>query len=249
MTIKKTLTNAVKWVGNEAWEKINIVGTWHELKELGLKHGKRFFCVALVWELVEDVLFPYISWKMGVPELIPFFLIMHFEPLVYPAFFWFFRMYDRSRGLEPWEPDRQAQSSYWRSAGKVAMYNLASAGWLAAILMSLQRSPKIIAVYVALMIAFGFIHERIWHDSNFGINDADVVHVKRTISKTLTYSIVSTTILGSLLRVSFGTISWHVLFVCQVISLMLYMTFEGIWSRSSWGLAPVSRPPAAPQIA
>lgn len=75
----------ISWLLKEAWEKINIVATWRTIKALGKKYGKRFFWAALIWEIIEDVVFPFISWKMGVPELIPVFLILHFEPIVYPA--------------------------------------------------------------------------------------------------------------------------------------------------------------------
>jgi hypothetical protein len=242
----KTIVRALRWLVGEAWEKINVFETWKTLLQIGKKHGRRFFVFAVIWELIEDVLFPFISWKCGMPALIPFFLVMHFEPLVYPAAFWAFRMYDRVQGREPWEPDRGAQSSNWRSAGKVAVVGVAGTGWYVAILLSLGYSPKILMVFVGLMAAFGFIHERIWHDSNFGIGDngagdPDHVFFRRVCAKTATYALVSTTILTSLFKVAFSAIPWHVILACQGTGLCMYFVFEAVWARSKWGVATVSR--------
>jgi len=238
----KDLKLILLWVIGKVWEKVNFPAAYRELKALGKKHGKRFFWVALLWEIIEDVVFPFISWKMGVPELIPLFLIMHFEPIVYPAFFWGFRMYDRAKGREPWEPDRSAQSSYWRSVSKVVVYKLAVAGWFVAILLKLGLSPWALVAYVGLMTAFGFIHERIWHDSNYGIRMDDSVAAKRVIGKALTYLVVSTMTLYPLLRASFQVTPWKALLACQVAGLVLYLVLEAVWSRSVWGVTPVEAP-------
>lgn len=235
----KDLKRILLWVLGEAWEKINFPAVYRELKELGKKHGKRFFWAALVWELIEDVVFPFLSWLMGVPELIPLFLIMHFEPIAYPAIFWGFRMYDRAKGREPWEPDRSAQSSYWRSAGKVVVFQLAVAGWFVAILLQFNPSPRALVAYIALMSAFGFVHERIWHDSNYGIRADDSVEPKRVFAKALTYLIVSTMTLYPLLRASFSTVPWKALLACQSVGLALYLVLEAVWARSDWGVSPV----------
>ncbi len=247
----KTFVRAFRWLLGEAWEKINVVGTAKELWALGKKHGMRFFIVAVLWELIEDVLFPILAIKAGMPALVPFFLVMHFEPLVYPAFFWAFRMWDRSQGREPWDPDRPAHSSYWRSAGKISVYMVAASGWYMSILTSLGHSPKIVFIFIALMGAFGFIHERIWHDSNYGIGDngqgdPDHVFFRRVFAKTATYTVISTTILGSLLKVFAGSVPWGVLASCQLMGLGLYLVFEAVWARSKWGVATTSRPSPVP---
>ncbi len=243
----KTIVRALRWFVGEAWEKINIRAKWREIKAEGAKHGLRFVIFAVLWECIEDILFPYLAIHFGMPALAPFFLVMHFEPLVYPAALWAFRMWDRKQGRVPWEPDRGAQSSNLRSAGKVGVVGVAGTGWYVAILLSLGYSPKILIVFVGLMAAFGFVHERIWHDSNYGIGDngiGDLDHVffRRVVAKTVTYAIVSTTILASLFRVSFGAVPWHVILACQGTGLALYFVFESVWARSRWGVAPVSKP-------
>ena len=230
----------IHWVLTEAWEKINIPGAYRGLRELGAKHGKRFFWAAVIWELIEDVVFPFIAWKCGMPELIPLFLVLHFEPIVYPAFFWGFRMYDRMNGREPWEPDRANQSSYWRSAAKVLVYKLAIGGWFVAILLRLGLSPWAIGAYVGLMSAFGFVHERIWHDSNYGIrSEDDGVELKRIVAKAVTYRLISTMVLYPLLRAFFGAVPWLALLACQGTGFVLYVVLEAVWARSGWGVAPV----------
>lgn len=224
----------IRWLINEAYEKINVPGAYRKLKELGAKHGRRFFIAALLWEIVEDVVFPFISWRMGVPELIPLFLVLHFEPIVYPVFFWGFRMWDRAKGREPWEPERSAQSAYWRSVAKVMAFQLAAAGWL-----SHMIPWKPLAVFVGLTTAFGFVHERIWHDANFGILPDDSVQAKRTLGKTGTYLLVSTMTLYPLLRVAGASPIWKPLFLAQGVVGLLYVILEAVWAKSAWGVTPV----------
>lgn len=230
---------AIRWALGEVWEKINVVAAYRELVKLGKKHGRRFFWAALVWELIEDGLFPLLSWWAGVPELIPLFLIFHFEPIAYPAIFWGFRMYDRARGREPWEPDRSVQSSYWRSVGKVVVYKLAITGWFVAILLHFNLSPKALAAYVGLMTLFGFIHERIWHDTNFGIRQDDTVQFKRTLAKATTYRLVSSMMMYTLLKALLGHEPWVPLLSCQALGFVIYLSLESIWSKSGWGVLPV----------
>jgi uncharacterized membrane protein len=220
------------WVLKEVWEKINFPETYRGIKALGKKHGKRFFWVALIWELIEDLLFPYISWRMGVPELIPVFLILHFEPVVYPAFFWGFKMWDRYQGKEPWDPNRPVHSSYWRSALKVAVFQIAIMGWLS------QVIPwKPLAIFTALITLFGFIHERIWHDTNYGIAEDDSVQFKRTAGKTGTYLLVTTMNLFPLLRVFEIPSLWKTLLIAQVMNGVMYFLLEKVWAKSLWGIA------------
>jgi len=128
------ITKAIRWAAGEVWEKVNVVGTWRTLKAAGQKYGRRFLVAAVIWEIIEDVVFPVLSWWFGVPELIPIFLIFHFEVITWPIFFWAFRTYDRIRGREAWEPERPAMSSHWRSAVKVGVYLMAMTGWMWAFL-------------------------------------------------------------------------------------------------------------------
>lgn len=221
----------IRWLLKEAWEKINLVATYREIKRLGKKYGKRFFWAAILWEIVEDVVFPYVSWRMGVPELIPVFLVLHFEPIVYPAFFWGFRVWDRVHGREPWEPDRSAASSHWRSVLKVLTFQLAVTGWLSHVI-----AWKPLVVFTILTSFFGFIHERIWHDSNYGIEPNDDVHPKRTVGKLLTYLLLTTFTLFPLLRVSGSTSILKSLLAAQGITGFLYLVLERVWSRSMWGV-------------
>ncbi len=229
------------WAINEAWEKINIPGIYRELKALGAKHGKRFFWAALIWELIEDVLFPFISWLAGMPELIPLFLILHFEPIAYPIIFFGFRLYDRANGKIPWEPNRSAQSTYWRTLLKTVVYQVSVAGWLVAILLGLNLSPKILIAYLSLMFCFDFVHSRIWHDSNYGIRTDDTVEYKRIGAKTFTYLFISTATLYPMLRVAFGAIPWLVLCACQGIAFIVYLILESVWAHSALGIASTAK--------
>lgn len=226
-------------IAEEILEKVNIVETWRELKARGKKHGTRFFVAALIWEIIEDVVFPFIAWKLGVPGLIPVFLVLHFEPVVYPIFFWAFRTWDRTQGREPWEPNRPAQSSSIRSAAKATLYEVAVAGWYAAILLGNGLSPWILGAYLALMAAFGFVHERIWHDENYGIDRDDSVMPRRVIAKTCTYTVASTMTMGPLLRATFGHNPWSTILACQVTGALLYAAFEAVWAKNRWGITPV----------
>jgi hypothetical protein len=232
----KTILTALRWVVSQVWDKINFVAVYRELKELGKKHGRRFFWAALIWELIEDGLFPLISWIMGVPELIPLFLILHFEPIGYPIIFWCFRTYDRIRGREPWEPERGTSSASWRSAVKVLVYKISICGWFAAILLRLDVALSVLVLYVVLMAAFGFIHERIWNDIGFGIRDDDKVEMKRVWSKAITYRIVSAMTMYPLLKACLSEVPWMALLGCQVVGFVLYFVLEALWSQTVWGL-------------
>ena len=227
----------IRWALHEAWEKINFAGTYREVKALGQKHGRRFFWVALIWEMIEDIVFPFIAWMCGVPGLIPVFLIMHFEPIVYPVFFWAFRMWDRSQGREPWEPDRTAMSAYWRSVVKVTVYQLATLGWLSHII-----PWKPLSIFAVLIGLFGFVHERIWHDSNFGIRPDDTVQFRRVLGKTTTYLIISAMVLYPFLKV-FEVPILQALAEAQLVSAVFYLALETVWAKSMWGILKVEPHP------
>lgn len=220
-----------RWILNQVWEKVNLAHAYRELKELGKKHGKRFFIAAVLWEMVEDIVFPFLSWLFGVPELIPVFLVLHFEPIVYPAFFWGFRTWDRAHGKEPWEPDRSAQSTYWRSVVKVAVFQAVSLGWLSHFI-----PWKPLLAYAVLISLFSFIHERIWHDSNWGIKSDDSVQLKRTAGKVGTYMLIGTFVLFPLLRINQAANMWSLLLVSQSVTAILYLVLELVWARSLWGV-------------
>ena len=230
------MKRVIRWILGELWEKVNFPATYKQIKALGKKHGKRFFWAALTWELIEDGLFPLLSWWAGVPELIPLFLILHFEPISYPAIFWGFRMWDRFRGREPWNPPRGAHSAYWRSVVKVVIYKVAISGWFVSILLSLHISLHVILFYILLMSAFGFVHERVWHDSNYGIREDDSVMMRRNVAKTVTYRIVSTMIMYPLLRAVTGSVQWQALALCQALGFGMYFGFELVWAKSEWGV-------------
>lgn len=238
MYVFRAVTKGLRWMAGEAWEKINVVATWRELKELGRKHGKRFFIAAVAWELIEDVLFPILSWQAGVPELIPVFLVLHFEPITYPIFFWCFKMWDRFHGVEPWDPNRSAASTYTRTTLKALSYRAASLGLFYLLLATSGLSLGILAAYTVLMSFFSFVHDRIWHDSNYGIDENDQVHPKRVVAKVLTYRMVSALVMGGLfygLHLDMGLVALY-----QGIMLAAHLLHEGVWAKVAWGIRPTA---------
>jgi hypothetical protein len=220
-----------KWLLREAWEKINIKHAYQEIKALGKKHGRRFFWAALIWEGIEDIVFPYLSWLFGVPELIPVFLVLHFEPIVYPAFFWGFKTWDRIQGKEPWEPNRGAYSYHWRSLLKGLSIHLSIVGWLSHIIPWREM-----IVFTVLMSLFGFIHERIWHDHNYGIQSNDLVYYRRPIAKTGTYLFLSSFILVPMIRIAGLVPAWRPLLLSLLVEGALYLVLETVWAKSVWGV-------------
>lgn len=228
----------LRWIWGEAWEKINLPEAYRKLKELGVKHGRRFFIAALIWEIIEDVVFPALSWRFGAPELIPVFLILHFEPVVYPVFFWMFRTYDRLKGREPWEPSRSAYSSHWRSAAKVLAFQIGSTGWLQDML-----PWRALVAFIGLTSLFGFVHERIWHDTNYGITPDDHVQAKRVFAKTGTYLLFTSLVLLPLLRLSHVAEVWKAMALLQGLNGALYLGMEAIWAKSVWGVRSTASAP------
>lgn len=239
---------ALHWVAGEAWEKINVVATWRELKKLGKKYGLRFFIAALIWEIIEDVVFPLLSYYNGMPELIPVFLIFHFEVVTWPIFFWAFKTYDRARGLESPYPDRPVMSAPWRTALQVFGFTLAISGWAWVFLHNYSYGAM--GLFVGLVAAFGFVHRRIWHDSNYGIRPDDTVELKRTLAQTVTHSLVSSLVLYSALKGFVpGDIPWNVFLGLQGISTALFLTLGVMWSYCTLGLVPcASDPPVDPRM-
>lgn len=236
----RIVINALRWAAGEAWEKINVLATWREIKGLGKKYGRRFVIGAVIWECIEDGLFPYLSWKAGMPQLIPLFLIFHFEPIVYPVMLWAFRTWDRYQGLEPWEPDRSAQSTNLRSLLKVLSFRTACLVPGTLLLVPLGLSLTLLAAYSLAMMAFGFVHERIWHDSNYGILPNDDVEHKRVIAKTLTYRATSAFIMVTALFAALGTTPWVTILTYQVAMLGIQGVVEHWWSHNRYGIQPTA---------
>lgn len=233
------IRRVVTWMLEEAWEKVNVVQTWRDLRELGAKHGLRFFVVAVAWEVIEDVIFPILSWQAGVPELIPVFLVLHFEPVVYPVFFFGFRTWDRLRGREPWEPDRLAQSTFWRSGLQVLSHQLPSFVLLYALLVYLSAPMLVFAVYVVVMGLFGLVHDRLWHDSNYGIDvPTDTVQTRRVVAKVVSYRVVSVLVLAGLLAAVLPGVPWQ-MGAYQGLALLVHFVVGLGWARSALGIRPV----------
>ena len=234
--ILRTLRNIPSWLAEEAWEKINVVETWQSLKALGKKYGKRFFIAAVLWELVEDVVFPSIAAYYGVYWLIPFFLVMHFEPVVYPLFFFAFRTWDRMQGKEPWEPDRLGQSTYTRAGLQMLSYRLPAFILFYILLANLGVTFWVLTAYSIGMSLFSFVHDRIWHDSNFGIDvPTDTVLPKRVVAKALTYRAVSLIVMSSVLLGILGRVPGE-MWSYQGSMLILHIILGGFWARSAYGI-------------
>lgn len=230
------IKQAAKWLAHQAWEKVNITSAWREFKALGKKYGKRFFIAAVIWEFVfEDGLFPLICvWKHH-PELAVLFLFIHFEPVIYPCLIWGFKMYDRFRGREPWEPNRSAMSTYWRTSVKVFAYRVMACLIYWAVIGPIAASAWALTAYVVVMFGFAYVHERIWHDTNWGIAEDDHVLHRRTIVKTLTYRLVSFAVMAMAIK-AFGNVPWGRIAYYQVIMLATYYLLERVWSKSMMGI-------------
>lgn len=223
------------WAWGELREKLDVRNTVREIKALWAKYGWRFGVFAIAWELFEDGVLPYIAWKLGFPWLAPLFWIFHFEPLSYPAAFWCFRTYDRIRGREPWDPPRYAKSQYHRTTFKVLTHEVPVIA--SAIVMTLVGIPTTITVtYAVLMLAAGFFHERIWHDTNYGIDlETDLVDDKRNRAKTGTFRVLSISLLGMALC----TVTPYPLYLFLLVEgfmAVAYYLIEHVWSKSLYGI-------------
>lgn len=238
--------NPFRWAVEEAREKLDVRETWRELRALGQKHGRRFFVAAVLWELVEDVVFPFISWRLGHPELIPVFLVLHFEPIVYPVFFFAFRTYDRIRGREPWEPDRLGQSTYWRAGLQVLSYRVPALVLFFLLLNGLGLSLWILTAYTLAMSLFAFVHDRLWHDSNFGIDvPTDTVKPERVVAKAFTYRVVSALVMCGVCLGFLGSVP-GIVWGYQGSMLIFHIILGGWWAQSPVGIRPVVQNPSDP---
>lgn len=235
------IREALRWLAAEAWEKINVVETWRSMRALGRKYGPRFLVAAVLWEVFEDVVCPYLAWKAGAAWLIPVFLVMHFEFLAYPVFLFLFRTYDRLRGREPWEPDRLVQSTYWRSGLQVLSYRVPALVLFYLILQNLGVSFWVLAAHTVGMTLFGLVHERLWHDSNFGIDvPTDTVEPKRVLIKASTYRAVSVLMMASVFFGVLGQVPWLDLAAYQGAAWILHLVVLGLWAQSPMGLRAVA---------
>lgn len=234
------IRRVAKWAFEEAKEKLNVFATIREIRALGKKYGTRFLVFAVVWEIVEDVVFPILAWRAGVPELAPVFLILHFEPVVYPIAFWAFRTHDRLRGKAPWEPERSAMSSHWRSLAKITVYRIMAYVAFLGVFAGQVLSPWFVSIYMVLMTMFGFAHERIWHDSNYGITTDDKVETKRILAKAGTYRAVSSLVLGmGLYGVMKDSTPWVLLALYQFVMAIIHLGLGKFWASCKWGIRPV----------
>ena len=240
----KHLRRAWCWAAGEIWEKVNIFETWRELKKLLKSQGPRFFVFAVVWELFEDVVIPIILWNVGLPELIPIVLLLHGEPIVYPIAIFGFRTYDRCRGRVPWEPDRSAMSTGYRTAAKMLLYRTLALGVFSLVLWKLGLSLWLLTGYSVMMTFFSLVHERLWHDSNFGITEDDQVETKRSAAKALTYRTTSAVVMLGVFTALLGSVPWVPVLAYQITMLGGYFALETFWAKNTWGIRstlPVER--------
>ena len=249
MTLKRTghvlkrshdlFLSALRWLMHEAWEKIDLVSKWKEIRDLGRRYGPRFILAAVLWEIVEDVVFPLLSWHLGHPELIPVFLVLHFEPLVYPLFFWAFRTWDRIRGRIPWEPNRRGMSTHTRTALIVLSQRLPAIALFFWIFNDLDLPAWLLTAWTFIMLLFGFVHDRIWHDSNFGIEvETDTVNPRRVLAKATTYRATSIVIMASVFYGLLGQIPFE-MGLYQAASFFANLLVSAVWARSSLGIIPI----------
>lgn len=234
-----TLLKIPAFLIGEAREKLDVRGTWNELKALGQKYGRRFFIAAVIWELVEDGVFPAIAAWHEVYWLIPFFLVMHFEPVVYPIFFFAFRTWDRIQGKEPWEPDRLAQSTYTRAGLQMLSYRVPAFVMFYLLLADMGVTFWVLTVYALGMSLFSLVHNRIWHDFNYGIDvPTDTVQPKRIVAMAFTYRAVSILVMTSVFLGLTNAIP-GAMWAYQGSMLILHIVLGGLWARSALGITPV----------
>jgi hypothetical protein len=96
---------------------------------------------------------------------------------------------------------------------------------------------KPLMIFAVLVGLFGFVHERIWHDSNFGILPNDDVQFRRTLSKTLTFCGMSAMVLYPFLKVFH--VPMQALGMAEAVTAVLFLTLETVWSKSLWGISKV----------
>lgn len=238
---------ALRWLISEVRDKLDLPAALRRLRTLGQRYGRRFFIAAIIWEAIEDGLLPLLCVHLGHPELVPLCLVLHGEPIVYPLLLWAFRTYDRIRGRLPWEPDRSAMSACWRSGAKVLLYRLAAFALFWQLLAHLQLTPWLLTGYALVMTLLGYAHERMWHDSGWGITADDQVLLRRTIGKAATYRGASFAVMAMVLAALVPSgVPWAALCAYQGAALAVHLVLEYAWSRSSLGIGPT--PPHTSEV-
>lgn len=230
------IRTALLWLAGEVWERVNIVGTARGLTKLAREQGLRFAIAAGIWEFIESIVIPGYCLMHHQPVLAALFVVFHLEPIVWPLIIYGFRTWDRLLGRIPWEPDRTAMSSSFRSGAKVTLYRLASALLFFAVMAQAKMPQAMLAAYTLLMTLFGYVHERLWHDFGWGITEDDQIETRRIAVKTLTYRAVSAALMLGVLKGVLGTVPWVVVAYYQMLALLLYAGLEAMWARSSWGI-------------
>lgn len=240
------LWKAILWLVGEARERFDVRGTIRELRELGRRYGRRFLVAAAVWEFIESIVLPAIALYYRQPVLAAMFVIFHAEPVVYPVLFFAFRTYDRLRGRLPWEPDRSAMSASYRSGAKVTLYRAGTVVLYLGLFSWAPLGQVVLAVYTVLMLLFHYVHERLWHDTSYGITEDDRVRPARVLLKAVTYRVVSLLVMTGAFKAMLPTVPWGMLGLYQGAAMALYLGLEALWARTAWGVRPVYRTVSSP---
>lgn len=240
------LRSALMWILGEARERFDVRGTIRELRELGRKYGKRFLVAAAIWECIESIVLPAVALYYRQPVLAAMFVIFHAEPVVYPFLFFAFRTYDRLRSRLPWEPDRSAMSASYRSGAKVTLYRAGTVALYLGLFSWATIGQVVLAVYTVLMLLFHYVHERLWHDTSYGITEDDRVRPARVLFKAVTYRAVSALVMAGAFKAMLPAVPWAMIGVYQGAALVLYLGLEALWARTAWGIQTVARPASSP---
>ena len=238
MFIIRKIRAAIGWLLGEAWERVNVVGTARGLVKMAKEQGLRFAIAAGIWEAIESLVIPGYFIARKQPLLAALFVVFHLEPIVYPVLIYGFRTWDRLLGRIPWEPDRAAMSSSFRSGAKVTLYRLASFVLFLGVFSQVRMSQWVLGAYTVLMALFGYVHERMWHDVGWGISADDQVETRRIVAKALTYRVVSAVLMLGVLKGVLGAVPWAAAACYQALALVLFAGLEALWARSSWGIQP-----------
>jgi len=74
----------VRQVLAHIWDKINLRKMAVGLVSVARKKGWKFGLIAVLLEIFEDIVLPGLAIILGAPGLVPLFLAVHLEPIVYP---------------------------------------------------------------------------------------------------------------------------------------------------------------------
>jgi len=230
---------ALRWLAGEAWERVNVAGLVKVLRDLRHRYGLRFAIAAGIWEFFESVVLPLLAWKVfHHPELAPIFVVVHFEPIIYPVLIYGFRTYDRIMKRVPWDPPRPFSSTSARSWLKVASHRLVSFGTFWLLLRHLGLPLWLLTAYLVVMTLFKYVHERIWHDSSWGITVDDQVLARRVVAKSVIYRLVSASVMSMGFSALLGATPWGHVVAYQLVNLGSCLLVEWGWAKSGWGIRP-----------